>query len=104
MLRVFDRVPNALVGYVPVAWIGLAVLDAWIVPGAILYWISTWPGKGALLGAVAACGCLWWGLTKTGKAVFGIDGYRWTVLWLGKLALILIITTGLMRLVWWAQG
>lgn len=80
MLGFFDRLPNALAVCASAAWVGLAVLDAWIVPGAILYWISTWPGKGALLGAVAACGCLWWGLVKTGTAIFGIEGYRWTLL------------------------
>ena len=60
--------------------------------------------KGGLLGAVAACGCLWWGIAKTAKAVFAIDSYRWSALWLGKLAILLMITAGLMKLVLWAQA
>lgn len=99
-----DRAPPWLVGLVAPVYRGLALLDAWLIPGAILYWISTWPGHGALLGAVAACGAIWWGLAKTAKAVFAIDSYRWSILILGKWGLILMITAVIMRGIYWAQA
>ena len=58
----------------------LALVDALLVPGLLLYWISTWPDHhGGFVGAVVAAGLVWWAVKRGQRAVFELDSYRWTM-------------------------
>ncbi len=65
-----------------------ALLDALLVPALIGYWITTWPGKGQLVGAVLATWMLWWAIKRGSQAIFAFDEYRWFCRHLVKLFVI----------------
>src|SRR5450755_986265 len=55
----------------------LALLDALLIPALVGYWITTWPGKGQLVGAVLGTWMAWWAIKRGSKALFAFDEYRW---------------------------
>lgn len=64
----------------------LALLDAVLIPGLVIFWITTLPGKGELVGAVAGTWMAWWGIKRASKAFFAFEEYRWFSRHLLKLA------------------
>ncbi len=54
-----------------------ALLDALLVPALVGYWITTWPGKGQLVGAVLGTWMAWWAIQRGSKALFAFEEYRW---------------------------
>ena len=82
----------------------LAPIDAFLLPGAVLYWVMSWPGHGELVGAFLGVLCLWRGIKRASSAIYGFDDYRWTTLRLAKFAIVLYITMALFKLVWLIQG
>lgn len=76
---------------------GLALMDALLVPGLLLYWVSTWPDHhGGLAGAVVATCLVAWAVKRGSRAVFGFDTYRWTMGTIAKL----YMAWGVFYLVW----
>ncbi len=65
-----------------------ALVDALLVPAAVGYWITTWPGKGQLVGAVLGTWMVWWAIKRGSMALFAFDEYRWFSRHLVKLFLI----------------
>lgn len=82
----------------------LAPVDAFLLPGAALCWVVSWPGHGEAVGAFLGVGCLWWGVKRASSAISRFDDYRWMTLRLAKLALVLYVTMALFKLVWLIQG
>lgn len=64
----------------------LALADAIAIPALVGYWITTWPGKGALVGAVLGTLMVWWAIKRGATALFAFDEYRWFSRHLIKLA------------------
>ena len=65
-----------------------ALIDALMVPAPVGYWITTWPGKGKLVGAVLGTWMVWWAIKRGSMALFAFDEYRWFSRHLVKLILI----------------
>ena len=82
----------------------LAPLDAVLMPALGLYWISTWPAAGGLVGAVLGVLCLWIAIKRAGRAVFGFEDYPWMTLRLVKLAIAAWTVMALFKLAWLIQG
>lgn len=82
----------------------LAPLDACLLPGAALYWISTWKASGGLIEAVLSALALYWAASRAGRAVFDFWNYRWMTLRLAKVALTLIALMWCFQLIWKAQA
>ena len=68
-----------------------ALIDALLVPVAVGYWITTWPGKGQLVGAVLGTWMVWWAIKRGSMALFAFDEYRWFSRHLIKLFLIALL-------------
>lgn len=81
----------------------LAVLDAVVPPALGVWWVSTWPDRGGVVGLVAVLGLGAWGLRKLGRAVSSPEEYSWFVLKVGRWALILLVI-GLIGKAWIALG
>lgn len=56
---------------------GLALVDAIAIPAAVIYWITTWPGKGQLVGAIFGTWMAWWAFKRGSRALFAFEEYRW---------------------------
>lgn len=82
----------------------LAPLDVCLLPGAALYWISTWPASGGLVGALLGVFALYLAASRACRAVWGFWTYRWMAVKLSKLALALLAVQSGLQLVWWLQG
>ena len=82
----------------------LAPLDAVLLPALGLYWISTWPASGGLVGAVLGVLCLWIAIKRASRAVYGFEGYPWMSLRLAKLAIAVWTVRALFKLVRFIQG
>lgn len=82
----------------------LAPLDACLLPGAALYWISTWPASGGLVGALLGVFALYVAASRACRAVWDFWAYRWMTVRLGKLALVLLAVQRSLQLVWKLQG
>ena len=82
----------------------LAPVDAFLLPGAALYWVMSWPGHGEAVGAFLGVACVWWGVKRASTAINGFDEYRWMTLRLAKLTLVVYFTMALFKLVWLIQG
>ncbi len=54
-----------------------ALADAIAIPAFVVYWITTWPGKGELVGAVLGTWMAWWAIKRGSKALFAFEEYRW---------------------------
>lgn len=94
-----------VIGLAAYPWLRiLAPVDAFLLPGAALYWVMSWPGHGEAVGAFLGVGCLWWGVKHASTAINRFDDYRWMTLRLAKLALFVFITMALLKLVWLIQG
>ena len=63
----------------------LACLDAAAVPAAGVFWVTTLPGRGGLVGTVLAALLVWWAAKRLGQALFAFDTYRWASWRLAKL-------------------
>lgn len=82
----------------------LAPLDAILAPALGLYWISTLPASGGLVGAVLGVLCLWIGARRVYRALFEFEAYRWTTLRVAKLAIATWVVMAMVKLVWFIQG
>ena len=82
----------------------LAPLDAILAPALGLYWITTLPASGGLVGAVMGVFCLYIGAKRAYRALFEFDAYRWMALWLAKLAISTWVVMAMVKLVWFIQG
>jgi len=82
----------------------LAPLDAILVPAFGLYWITTLPASGGLVGAVLGVFCLWIAARRAFRALFEFEAYRWTTLRLAKLAITTWVVMAMVKLIWLLQG
>lgn len=82
----------------------LAPVDAFLLPGAALYWVMSWPGRGEAVGAFLGVACVWWGVKRASTAINWFDEYRWMTLRLAKLTLVVDVTMALFKLVWLIEG
>lgn len=73
----------------------LALLDAVVFPAMGLYWITTWPQRGGLFGAVVGALLVWWAIKRGSRALFAFDDYRWIARHLIKLAALGYLFLGL---------
>lgn len=55
----------------------LAVLDAIALQSLGVYWVTTWPRHGGVVGAVTATLLLWWAAKRGARALWAVDEYRW---------------------------
>lgn len=72
-----------------------ALVDALLFPALGLYWVTSWPGRGGLFGAVAAAVLVWWGFRRGSRALFAFDDYRWITRHLIRLAIVGYLVLGL---------
>lgn len=78
----------------------LAVLDALLVPGAILWWFAKQSKGGGPFGMTAAALLSIWAAKRIWKALFALDEYDWMVAKLGKWVLLFGVF-GLVAKLWW---
>lgn len=78
----------------------LAVIDALLVPGLVLWWFARQGPMGGPLGVPVAVIMTIWGGRRLVKALFAVDEYSWMVLKVGKWGLYLI-AIGVIGKVWY---